>query len=234
MTGLLLFDIDGTLLRVRNRIGRRLFAEAFRVAYGRDAVDVLEGFSFSGRTDWSIAHEIAPALGLSLSRIDEGWPTFTHAVHRLVVAAVDESNTDALPGVHALLTRLTNTPGITLGLVTGNVREVAFHKLAQVGLESFFQEGAFGSDHADREHLPPLAIDRINARIGHDRFTAHNSVIVGDAPRDIACAKANGLRCVAVATGEFAVEHLHEHGAETVLESFADVEHAVEVLTAYF
>jgi phosphoglycolate phosphatase-like HAD superfamily hydrolase len=219
---------------VRNRIGRRLFAEAFRVTYGRDAQETLEHFSFSGRTDWSIAHEIAPSLGLTLEQIDQNWNAFTHAVHRLVVASVDATNTDALPGVSDLLQRLNLRQDITLGLVTGNVRAVAFHKLAQVGLDNYFTEGAFGSDHADREHLPPLAIRRFNDRLGHVRYAVENTVIVGDAPRDVDCAKANGIRCVAVATGEFHADHLREHGADVVLESFSDVEHAVEVLTAYF
>jgi phosphoglycolate phosphatase-like HAD superfamily hydrolase len=32
--------------------------------------------------------------------------------------------------------------------------------------------------------------------------------VIGDTPRDIACARADGVRCVAVATGAFASEAL--------------------------
>jgi phosphoglycolate phosphatase len=37
--------------------------------------------------------------------------------------------------------------------------------------------------------------------------------VIGDTPRDIACARADGVRCVAVATGPYAVDALGEADA---------------------
>ena len=36
------------------------------------------------------------------------------------------------------------------------------------------------------------------------------TVVIGDTPRDIACARADGVRCVAVTTGPFAAADLHD------------------------
>jgi phosphoglycolate phosphatase len=46
-------------------------------------------------------------------------------------------------------------------------------------------------------------------------------VIIGDTPRDIACARADGLRCIAVATGPYSAEELD--GADVVLGSARDL-----------
>jgi phosphoglycolate phosphatase len=37
--------------------------------------------------------------------------------------------------------------------------------------------------------------------------------VIGDTPRDIACARADGLRCIAVATGPFRVDQLEDADA---------------------
>jgi phosphoglycolate phosphatase-like HAD superfamily hydrolase len=42
-------------------------------------------------------------------------------------------------------------------------------------------------------------------------------VVIGDTPRDIACARADGVRCIAVATGPFAAADLAD--ADVVVDS---------------
>jgi phosphoglycolate phosphatase-like HAD superfamily hydrolase len=86
------------------------------------------------------------------------------------------------------------------------------------GLDHHFGFGAFGSDHADRNLLGPIALERAVRHNGRDHSAARTWVI-GDTPKDIACARAMGARCVAVATGRFTVRELEAFGADRVVES---------------
>jgi len=111
-----------------------------------------------------------------------------------------------LPGVDALLNRLSQSDA-ALGLLTGNIAEGAWEKLAYYGLRDYFSYGAFGDDHHDRNRLGPVALER--ARLHHDRvFQADQTVVIGDTPKDIACGKAMGAITLAVATGGFSVDDL--------------------------
>jgi phosphoglycolate phosphatase-like HAD superfamily hydrolase len=98
-------------------------------------------------------------------------------------------------------------------LVTGNYERVARLKLARAGIGAWFPEGqgGFGSDSEQREHLPPIA----RSRAGD--WPRERTIVIGDTPRDIACARADGLRVLAVATGPYAVEALAD--ADAVVDS---------------
>jgi phosphoglycolate phosphatase-like HAD superfamily hydrolase len=98
-------------------------------------------------------------------------------------------------------------------LVTGNFERIARLKLARAGIGHWFPEGqgAFGSDAEDRAVLPPLARERAGG------WPRERTVVIGDTPRDIACARADGLRVVAVATGPFELSQLAD--ADAVADS---------------
>ena len=94
------------------------------------------------------------------------------------------------------------------------------------GLASHFAFGAYGCDHADRNRLGPIALERAALHAGRD-FTAAETWVIGDTPKDIACAHAIGARCLAVATGSFSAAALEAHGADLVVES---LDRAVELI----
>src|SRR5947209_930600 len=77
-------------------------------------------------------------------------------------------------------------------------------KIGPAGLGKWFHSapGGFGSDSEDRAALPSIA----RRRAGHVR--REQTIVIGDTPRDIACARADGVRCVAVTTGQFGREDL--------------------------
>jgi phosphoglycolate phosphatase-like HAD superfamily hydrolase len=111
------------------------------------------------------------------------------------------------PGVPALLAALAAEPDrYRLALLTGNLEPVARLKLARAGLGEWFAEGpgAFGSDAEAREVLPAIA----RARAATPAWPRHRTVVIGDTPRDIACARADGIRVAAVATGPFGLDAL--------------------------
>ena len=116
-----------------------------------------------------------------------------------------------------------------MGLLTGNVRAAAQLKLERFGIDSSFIDGAFGDDADDRNHLGPVAMQRLNQACG---LSLHPDqvIVIGDTPRDIACARTLGARCLAVATGQFSRSQLLEHQPWQCLKSLADLETALELL----
>jgi phosphoglycolate phosphatase len=207
---LLLWDIDGTLLQ-RASVEH---AEAMR----RALVDVhgsleLDGHHVeaAGRTDGAIARDLLLAAGLASDAIDARADDFVTAACALYdeLCPADLSARVA-PGVADVLPRLAERPdAFRFSLVTGNFERIARLKLARAGIGDWFPEGqgAFGSDAEDRELLPPIA----RARAGD--WPRERTIVIGDTPRDIACARADGVRVVAVATGPFTVEQLADADA---------------------
>ena len=86
---------------------------------------------------------------------------------------------------------------------------VARRKLACAGIGHYFAagQGGFGSDSEDRGELPAVA----RARAGG--WPRERTVVIGDTPRDIACARADGVRVIAVATGPYSAEALADADA---------------------
>jgi len=113
-----------------------------------------------------------------------------------------------LPGIAPLLDALEPHPQTFLGLLTGNFADAAEVKLAHFDLWRYFRCGAFGEDAHDRNHLVPVALDRARGRGLPDHVDARHTVVIGDTPRDIACARADEVRCIAVATGPFTTAEL--------------------------
>ena len=113
-----------------------------------------------------------------------------------------------IPGIPALLESLAGRDDVRLSLVTGNFEPIARMKLRRAGLGHFFEpgQGGFGSDDEDRAALPEIA--RRRAAPGGASWPRERTLVIGDTPRDIACAHADGVRCVAVATGPHPAEDL--------------------------
>ena len=108
-----------------------------------------------------------------------------------------------LPGVRELLDWLAEQRGVKLALLTGNYEPVARLKMTRAGLGRAFApgQGAFGSDAEDRAALPEIA--RRRAGTPGSPWPRGDTIVIGDTPLDIACARADGVRCVAVASGPF-------------------------------
>ena len=206
-----LFDIDGTLL-VGHGVGRAAVHRAIERVHGR-TVDT-SAVEFSGKTDPQIFREIAAQLlgdadGASVPDLVR---VYEEEMHRTLPTA----RVDALPGAVGAVER-TRTAGVPTGLLTGNVRPMAFGKVARIGLgEAHFPFGAYGCDDEDRNALPAVAARRAAHVLGRD--VAHETlVVVGDTPRDIECARAVGATAVAVTTGRHSADDLS--AADVVLES---------------
>jgi phosphoglycolate phosphatase-like HAD superfamily hydrolase len=159
---LLLWDIDGTLLRYG---GAREHAEALLAALSEvyevdlpaDSVTRVRPF---GKTDQRIARQVLHAAGVddeelidarTSAWIERAWEIYgAMDLTRLADAA--------MPGAAEALED-TAAGGHVNALLTGNIEPIAHHKLAAAGLGHWFErgQGAFGSDAEDRRELVPVA-----------------------------------------------------------------------------
>ncbi len=206
---LLLFDIDGTLVARAGRAHSEALASAIREVHGVDPRDLRDAIGPAGRTDGEIARLILLNLGISARRIDERADDVREACCRIYAQTVPADLSDlVIPGVPQLLSWLGGRDDVELALLTGNYEPVAHLKLARAGIGKWFPsgQGAFGSDSEDRAALPAIA--RRRAARGGVAYPRARTIVIGDTPRDIACARADGVRCIAVATGQFGVDEL--------------------------
>jgi phosphoglycolate phosphatase-like HAD superfamily hydrolase len=228
---LLLFDIDGTLLAGATDAHRDALHAALRSVHGVDASSVRARIEFAGRTDGEIARALLLDLGVSAERIDDRADAVRDECCRVFaeLCPQDLSHT-VIAGVDELLAALSALDSVKLGLVTGNFEPVARIKLARAGIGGYFGSGcgAFGSDNEDRAALPAIA--RRRAGSTGRPVAREETIVIGDTPRDIACAQADGLRCVAVATGPYGAAELE--GADVVVRDAPGVRAVVEEMLA--
>ena len=210
---LYLFDIDGTLVDTGGA-GMAALKEATREIFGHDGPPL----DLAGSTDLGIIASIHSHFAVEHTR-----ERFT-AYLEIYLARLDWNLAHGgFPGrvhdgVPKLLTELTQHPDATVGLLTGNTSGGAAAKMRHFGLAEHFPFGAYGCDHADRNRLGPIALERASAHAGKS-FSPGETWVIGDTPKDIACAHAIGARCLAVATGSFSAAQLIAHGADQVVES---------------
>jgi phosphoglycolate phosphatase len=167
----------------------------------------------AGRTDQAIARDLLLAGGVSPSAVDGA----AEDVLRETVAAYERLVPESLeefvaPGVPELLAALAERPeDFRLALVTGNIEPIAHLKLARAGIGGYFEsgQGGFGSDSEHRDELPAIA----RARAADPPWPRERTVVIGDTPRDIACARADDVRVAAVTTGMFGPEALADADA---------------------
>ncbi len=228
---LLLFDIDGTLVAGATDAHRDALHAALLEVHGVDAAKATWPVSPAGRTDGEIARALLLGAGVSAERIDERADLVQEVCCReYAQRATDDLSHTVVSGIPSLLEWLGSLDGVTLGLVTGNYECVARRKLSCAGLGAAFPSGigGFGSDHEDRSALPKIARRRAGER-GRP-YPQKETIVIGDTPRDIACARADGLRCFAVTTGPFAADELA--GADVIAGDADELRAAIEAALA--
>jgi phosphoglycolate phosphatase len=220
---LVLFDIDGTIL-LTSGAGRR----AIVAAIGEEVGDTpgLGRVRFDGKTDPQIVAELLQAGGRAEPPTQEEIDNICRRYVELLAAELEQptTRTTVMPGVDPLLDRLTQTEGVILGLLTGNVAQGAALKLRAAGIDpDRFRVGAYGSDAAYRPDLPPIAARRAARYFGRQP-TGDEVVIIGDTPADIACGECINARAVAVATGGYSRAVLQACGPYAVFEDLSDTD----------
>lgn len=212
---LLLFDVDGTLVDCgRQPLGP--FAAALVEVFG--TAGDIEGYNFSGCTDPQAVFELMTGAGFPDAEVRARLPRMRDHYLPHLERTLDRARMRLLPGVAEALQRLAPRPDVELGLLTGNWEAGARTKLSRFDLNRFFPFGAFGGDGGGfrRSELPPIALARAAQRRGSP-VAAAETLIIGDSLQDIACARANGIKVLAVATGKTPAAALADAGADWVV-----------------
>ncbi|MEM7014205.1 MAG: HAD family hydrolase [Verrucomicrobiota bacterium] len=220
---LLLFDIDGTILDCGGAGFGALKAGLIATFDLHDRAHEMPELQLAGATDAAITRQLFAAFEI------EDTPEHRE---RFFSAYIDElgqgfaangREARLLPGAQQLLEQSANEENVHLGLLTGNIERGARIKLGHFDLDHHFEFGAFGDDAEHRNLLGPIALERaqLHANVS---FEPHHAIVIGDTPRDIDCARAAGMKVVAVATGHYSREQLAEHEPDALVESLEGYE----------
>lgn len=230
---ILLWDIDGTLMRSTVQGGyKKYFAAAMRRIFG--SAGALDDIAPSGMTDTQIIYEALRGEGLTPERIFERKADILRIFEeemRQVLAAHGEPY-EVLAGVGEILEETHKNPRFINSLLTGNLSVAARAKLSSIRLWHFFESApnAFGEISHVRADLATEAGKLFNARYDY-QFAPSQFIVIGDTPKDIACARAFGAKAVAVATGRNEMrEQLAEHKPDVLLEDLRDTKEVLRFL----
>jgi phosphoglycolate phosphatase len=211
-----LFDIDGTLLRSRDRVHFDSFASTLREVMGFEVS--LEGVPLAGSTDTSILREACARAGIPASVVEEQAETILAGMCHSVAGRRHELQPVLMPGVEDTLRYLTDR-GATLGVATGNLEVIGWIKIERAGIREWFRFGGFSDRFPLRSDLIGNAAKKARELVGEQSTVC----VVGDTPRDIEAAHANGLAVIAVSTGHFTFDDLLQLKPEVCTTTLADL-----------
>ncbi len=209
---LVLFDIDGTLVRRAGPHHRQALVDAVRRVTGLETT--TDGVPVAGMLDPGILDTMMRNAGASRALVRESLPRVIETAERLYLRTCPDLSRRVCPGVRRLLARIQRAGAVT-GLVTGNLTRIGWKKVQQAGLAEYFRFGAFGDTAPTRAGLVRNAIRRARAE-GWIRRKAVVS-LVGDHVNDILAARANKVRSVAVGTGILSMETLAEYSPDILV-----------------
>jgi phosphoglycolate phosphatase-like HAD superfamily hydrolase len=220
---LVLFDIDGTLVDTGGA-GRLGLQASFRSVFGLNDIEgPVSRVRFEGKTDPTIIAEIAREAGIPAGEVEARYTelqeAYLHALRKELKAPNPRRR--VMPGVRPLLDLLTARPDAFLGLVTGNLEEGARAKLDAFGLNRYFIDGGFASDHPERNEIARIAHERLSRRAGF-RFPVDRVMVIGDTELDISSARANAFRAIAVESGWVPRERLEAACPDALLADLTD------------
>lgn len=226
-----LFDIDGTLIST-DGAGKLAFAETFAAEFG--VTEISKNVSFAGRSDRAIAGELMEVHDIEPN--ERHWQRFRTTYLDRLPSVLASRQGRVLPGVVELLDELATMPHALVGLLTGNLREGARHKLTHYGLYGRFAVGGFGDTATDRNVIAAQAVAEARQHLA--AYANGNGVaarelsgvaVIGDTQHDISCARSIGALAVAVPTGGATVEQLAAAKPDLLLR---DLSESAEILAA--
>jgi phosphoglycolate phosphatase-like HAD superfamily hydrolase len=216
MRSLVLFDIDGTLVRKAGAHHRLALIEGVRIVTGVETT--TDGIPLHGMLDPDIVSLMLRAAGLPPRWMAE----IFEAAQDVYDATVPTDLSDKVcPGARDLLDVLRARDAV-LALVTGNLTRIGWRKLERAGLSGYFQFGAFGEMAPTRSDLARLAIERARAE-----GPVGSISLIGDAPQDVIAALDNGILSIAVRTGVTPAGELEALGPHCVLDDLTCLDRSI-------
>ncbi|HEY1649770.1 MAG TPA: HAD family hydrolase [Terracidiphilus sp.] len=215
-----LFDIDGTLLRSRDRIHVDSVAASVQRVTGFEIT--LAGVLLHGSTDTAILREACKQAGIPAAVMEAQTETILEAMRMTVAERRNELDLVRMPGVEEALNHLARK-GALLGVATGNLEMIGWIKIEQAGLREWFRFGGFSDHFPVRAELVAQAAAKARELKAKESAEETKICVVGDTPRDIEAARANFLSVIAVATGGYSFDELAKYQPEVCATSLADL-----------
>lgn len=219
---LVLFDIDGTLVRRTGPYHRQALVEAVRDVAGIETT--TNGIPVHGMLDPDILNLMMKAGGIEPERATALMPGIIERAQEIYESIAPDLRSCACPGAEDILRELTDA-GAVLALVTGNLTRIGWRKLARAGLDGFFRFGAFGEMAATRGGLARIAIDRAR----REELIENNSpvALIGDASQDVRAARENHILAIAVRTGVTPAAELESAGPDFLFDDLTHFDPAL-------
>lgn len=211
-----LFDIDGTLMRSRDRVHFEAFTSSVQRVTGFEIT--LAGVLLAGATDTAIVREACRQAGISEQIVDANLEAILQGMCQCVLERRHELELVRMPGVEEVLQHLARKNAL-LGVATGNLEMIGWLKIEAAGLREWFRFGGFSDRFPIRSELIRHAARKAREMAGNKASIC----VVGDTPRDIEAARANSLAVIAVATGRYSFDELLQHQPEVCTTSLADL-----------
>jgi phosphoglycolate phosphatase len=215
---LVLFDIDGTLVRRAGPHHRQALMDAVREVTGLETT--TEGIPVQGMIDPDILTLMLLHAGMEPAEIRRTMPEIIERAQQVYIPSVPDLRDKTCPGARELLDELQQR-GVLLALVTGNLTRIGWRKLERAGLGHYFRYGAFGEMAKDRSGLAKAAVEKARAEHGIAPETPIS--LIGDSPADIIAAKANAIRSIAVCTGLTSREELEAHAPDILVKDLREL-----------
>lgn len=218
----LLFDIDGTLIR-GGGAGRKALNRAAFTLYGKK--HACSELSLAGRTDlynFGEAYRVATGKKPTRAAVERLHQAYLKHLPYYVKSALRDRTYHVPPGLKALLKRLSRDKRVLLGLGTGNMEKGARIKLEPSGFNAYFLFGGYGSDAFHRHALLKKAVIRAR-KLSHASFTAKDVYVIGDTPFDVSAGKKAGFKTIAVGTGYASWKELRESRPDHLAKGFRDI-----------
>jgi phosphoglycolate phosphatase len=214
---ILLFDIDGTLVR-GSKLHVRTFIEI-----------ILQEFHFHLKTDWAetsgktdswILHDLLIENGIDQKIVNERLPILMEQMGKYYENHLHEEEGYVLPGVNQLL-NLLEREHIIMGLVTGNIEAIAYAKLKKLGITHKFEFGGFGHEDFDRSVFMRYAVERAIRMYNLNKDRVNGNVFyIGDTPRDVTAARNANVKSIITLTGIFKRDAFSQNLPDLFIENF--------------
>jgi phosphoglycolate phosphatase len=215
-----LFDIDGTLMRSRDRVHYDSVAASVHRVTGFEIT--LAGVLIHGGTDTAILREACRQAGIPDKVLEEHYDAILEAMRNSVAERRHELDPELTPGIEEVLRHLAQR-GALLGVASGNLEAIGWIKIEKAGLREWFRFGGFSDHFPVRPELIGHAAQKARELAGPAGETGVQICVVGDTPRDIEAARANFLSVIAVATGRYSFDELLRCQPEACVSALADL-----------
>jgi phosphoglycolate phosphatase len=225
---LVLFDIDGTLLRGECKSHMESFSYAFEKVW-KHKVSIDEVLRYSGKTDSRIIRELLEKRGIERREIEKNISkTYQTMIDYVRQHIGSEPIQEILPGVTDLLLKLKEDSHI-LGIVSGNLSEVAKLKLKRSKILEYFEVGGYGEMSDIRSQLVIEAIKQTERKY-NQKISSEDVFVIGDTRHDIEAGKESGVKTIAVATGRYSMEELKKYNPDYIFPDFKNYKAVIKAI----